>query len=98
MPQPNNGNIFAQIFINKVYAQENLKINSINFDNSDSIIFLGTSGSDDETNHNITKKVLTEPDRIFFDIENAVTTFPNSTFELKNSRLTKGNRRRLTKL
>ena len=89
MPQSNNGNIFASFFINKVYAQENLKINSINFDNSDSIIFLGTSGSDDEVNHNITKKVLTEPDRIFFDIENAVTTFPNSTFELKNSRLTK---------
>lgn len=89
MPQPNNGSIFAQIFINKVYAQENLKVNNINFDNSDSIIFLGTSGSDDETNHKITKKVLTEPDRIFFDIENAVTTFPNSTFELKNSRLTK---------
>ena len=89
MPQPSNGNVFAPFFINKVYAQENLKINSINFDNSDSIIFLGTSGSDDESSHNITKKVLTEPDRIFFDIENAIITFPNSTFELKNSRLTK---------
>ena len=89
MPQPNNGNVFVHFFINKVYAQESLKVNSINFDNSDSIIFLGTSGSDDENSHNITKKVLTEPDRIFFDIENAVTTFPNSTFELKNSRLTK---------
>lgn len=66
-----------------------LKINSINFDNSDSIIFLGTSAPDDFNNIRITKKVLSEPDRIFFDIENAIITFPNSTFELKNSRLTK---------
>ncbi len=64
------------------------KINSINFDNSDSIIFLGTSGSNDG-DFKITKKVLTEPDRVFFDIENAVITFPNSTYELKNSRLSK---------
>ena len=88
MPQSNNGNNFASIFINKVYAQESLKVNSINFDNSDSIIFLGTSGND-ESELKITKKVLSEPDRVFFDIENAIITFPNSTFELKNSRLTK---------
>ena len=88
MPQNNNGNSFASFFINKSFAQENLKVNSINFDNSDSIIFLGTSGND-ENELKITKKVLSEPDRVFFDIENAVITFPNSTFELKNSRLTK---------
>ncbi len=88
MPQTNNGNSFVSNFINKAYAQENLKVNSINFDNSDSIIFLGTSGND-ENELKITKKVLSEPDRVFFDIENAIITFPNSTFELKNSRLTK---------
>lgn len=67
-----------------------LKINSINFDNSDSIIFLGTSGGNENSDGlKITKKILSEPDRVFFDIENAVITFPNSTFELKNSRLTK---------
>ena len=88
MPQTNNGNTFVSNFINKVHAQENLKVNSINFDNSDSIIFLGTSGND-ENELKITKKVLSEPDRVFFDIENAIITFPNSTFELKNSRLTK---------
>lgn len=88
MPKSDNG-IFMTYFLNeKAYAQENLKINSINFDNSDSIIFLGTSGSEEET-LNITKKVLSEPDRVFFDIDNAVITFPNSTFELRNSRLTK---------
>ena len=66
-----------------------LKVNSINFDNSDSIIFLGTSAPDDFNDIRITKKVLSEPNRIFFDIENAIITFSNSTFELKNSRLTK---------
>lgn len=87
MPQTNSDNDFASIFTNKAFAQEYLKINSINFDNSDSIIFLGTSGSEEDLK--ITKKVLSDPDRVFFDIENAVITFPNSTFELKNSRLTK---------
>ncbi len=88
MPFSNNGNPFECLFVNKAFAQETLKINSINFDNSDSIIFLGTSGSEENASK-ITKKVLSEPDRVFFDIENAIITFPNSTFELKNSRLTK---------
>ncbi len=64
-----------------------MKINSINFDNSDSIIFLGTSIADEEHVPQITKKTLTDPDRVYFDIENAVITFSDSTFELKNSRL-----------
>ena len=88
MPQNSNGSVLTSFFTNKAFAQENLKVNSINFDNSDSIIFLGTSGNE-EQDFKITKKVLSEPDRVFFDIENAVITFPNSTFELKNSRLSK---------
>ena len=81
----------ANIFQTKVFAEDapTLKVNSINFDNSDSIIFLGTSGNEETTDFKITKKVLTEPDRIFFDIENAIITFPNSTYEIKNSKLTK---------
>ena len=51
--------------------QTTLKVNSINFDNSDSIIFLGTSGSDNNSEIKITKQALTDPDRIFFDIENS---------------------------
>ncbi len=75
-------------FVPKVFAAEDsLKINSINFDNSDSIIFLGTSGKEDLENVNIKKQVLTDPDRVFFDIENAVITFSNSTYDLKNSKL-----------
>ena len=77
----------AEDIIPAAKKQNTLKVNSINFDNSDSIIFLGTSGGDNNTDIKITKKSLTEPNRIFFDIENAVITFPNSTYEIKNSRL-----------
>ena len=77
----------AEDIIPVAQKQTTLKVNSINFDNSDSIIFLGTSGGDSNSEIKITKKALTEPDRIFFDIENAVITFPNSTYEIKNSRL-----------
>ncbi len=79
---------YAEDIIPVAQRESTIKINSINFDNSDSIIFLGTSGSDETTDIKITKKILTEPDRVFFDIENAVITFPNSTYEIKNSRLT----------
>ncbi len=71
------------------YAQESLKINSINFDNSDSIIFLGTSGNAPNEKITVKKSILTNPDRTFFDIENAVITFPNSTYTFQNSRLQK---------
>ncbi len=96
---PNTDNIGISNFLSlKSYAQENIKINSINFDNSDSIIFLGTSTNiaNQEPNSisieptellKINKKILSDPDRVFFDIENAIITFPNSTYELKNSKL-----------
>lgn len=71
----------------RAHAEEVMKINSINFDNSDSIIFLGTSATEEGDIPKITKKTLTDPDRVYFDIENAVITFTDSTFELKNSRL-----------
>lgn len=87
MPQNIVGSSCCGFLIQRVYAEDALKINSINFDNSDSIIFLGTSGFQEPADIKITKKVLTEPDRVFFDIENAVITFKNSTYELKNSRL-----------
>ncbi len=81
-------NVYAEDIIPVAKKENTIKINSINFDNSDSIIFLGTSGSDDTTDIKITKQTLTEPDRVFFDIENAVITFSNSTYEIRNSKLT----------
>ncbi len=79
-------NFIAQIYP-AANAEELLKINSINFDNSDSIIFLGTFGNEELKDIKITKKILSEPDRVFFDIENAVLTFQNTSYELKNSKL-----------
>ena len=79
---------FAEDIIPVAKRETTIKINSINFDNSDSIIFLGTSGSDETADIKITKQILTEPDRVFFDIENAVITFSNSTYEIRNSKLT----------
>ncbi len=69
--------------------EESLKINNINFDNSDSIIFLGTSGNISLEDIKISRNTLKEPDRIFFDIENAVITFPNASYSFQNSRLQK---------
>ena len=82
-----NHKAIAEDIIPVAQKQTTLKVNSINFDNSDYIIFLGTSGVENNSEIKITKQALTEPDRIFFDIENAVITFPNSTYEIKNSRL-----------
>ena len=79
---------YAEDIIPVAQKETTIKVNSINFDNSDSIIFLGTSANDGITDIKITKKTLTDPDRVFFDIENAVITFPNTTYEIKNSRLT----------
>ena len=79
--------IFCLLPLNCAQAEGLLKINSINFDNSDSIIFLGTSQTEELTDFNITKQLLSSPDRVFFDINNAVLTIPNSTYQLKNSKL-----------
>lgn len=75
-------------FVSTAQAQEFLKINNINFDNSDSIIFLGTSGLSNTTPLSIEKGKLSNPDRIYFDIQNAAITKRNINFEFKNSVLT----------
>ena len=64
-------------------AEEILKISSINFDNSDNIIFLNSVSK--VMYINVKSMKLTNPDRISFDIDNAVLTFPNSSWSFKNS-------------
>jgi len=78
-------NIFNKIFVNTAQAEEVLKIKSINFDNSDSMIFLGTVPSSQAVNSVINKGKLLNPERVYFDIENTILAKPNSTYELKNS-------------
>ena len=74
--------LFLNLFIS-ANAEEVTKINSINFDNSDNIIFLGTSTKAQYINVNMLK--LSKPDRLVFDIEDAVLTKPNSSWTFKNS-------------
>lgn len=74
-------------FINTAKAQNLIKINSINFDNSDSVIFLGTSGIDNTYPIVVEKGKLSNPERLFFDVKNALYTSKNHNFILKNSKL-----------
>lgn len=69
---------------NVVNAEEIVKINNVNFDNSDSVIFIGTSAGA-SSSLEIQKGKLSNPDRIFLDIKNAVYTQNKSNFILKNS-------------
>ena len=75
--------IFIINLFNVASAEETVKINSINFDNSDNIIFLAAST---KTMYiNVKSMKLSNPDRIAFDIENSVLTRPNSSWTFKNS-------------
>lgn len=71
---------------NFVSAEEVLKINSINFDNSDNMIFLTAASK--VMYINVKSMKLSNPNRISFDIENAILTKPNSSWSLKNSDIT----------
>ena len=75
--------IFIINFFNIAQGEELLKIKSINFDNSDNIIFLTASNKVQYINVKTMK--LSNPDRIAFDIENAILTKPNSGWTFKNS-------------
>ncbi len=75
--------IFITTLFSSVQAEEALKINSINFDNSDNIIFLTSVNKVQYIN--VKSMKLSNPDRISFDINNAILTRPNSSWTLKNS-------------
>lgn len=77
--------IFLINLFSLAQAEEVLKINSITFDNSDNMIFLGSSSK--VMYINVKSMKLTNPDRISFDIDNAVLTRPNSSWTFKNSDL-----------
>lgn len=78
-------NILNQILTSPAQAEEVLKIKSINFDNSDAMIFLGTVPCPNAENITITKGKLSNPERVYFDIQNSILARPNVTYELKNS-------------
>ena len=65
---------------------EPVKINTINFDNSDNMIFIGSLSSPNQP-MNIKTFKLTNPNRFGIDIENAILTRPNSSWSFKNSKI-----------
>lgn len=75
--------IFITSLFHTVLAEDSLKITSINFDNSDNIIFLTASNSVQYIN--VKSMKLTDPDRICFDIDNAIITQANKSWTFKNS-------------
>ncbi len=62
-----------------------MKVNDITFDSSDSVIFIATSGSGG--NVQIKKASLANPNRIFIDIQNAVLTKKQSSYDFTNGKL-----------
>lgn len=75
--------IFIFLCIQPVFAA--MKVNDITFDSSDSVIFIATSGSGG--NVNIKKGILSNPDRIFIDIQDSVLTRKQGAYEFKNGKL-----------
>ena len=75
--------IFITTLFCSVHAEESLKITSINFDNSDNIIFLTAANKVQYIN--VKSMKLSNPDRISFDIDNAILTQPNASWTFKNS-------------
>ncbi len=63
-----------------------VKINTINFDNSDNMIFIGSLSGPNEI-MNIKTFKLSNPNRFGIDIENAILTRPNSSWSFKNSKI-----------
>ena len=78
--------IFITTLFSSVHAEEALKINSIHFDNSDNVIFLSSVNKVQYINLKSMK--LSNPDRISIDIDNAILTRPNSSWDFKNSAIT----------
>lgn len=77
--------IFIINLFNVVSAEEILKINSINFDNSDNIVFITAASKVQYIN--VKSMKLSNPDRISFDINDAVWTKPNASWTFKNSEI-----------
>lgn len=76
--------IFLCLSFQIAYADV-MKVNDITFDSSDSVIFIATSGSNG--NVNIKKGILSNPDRIFIDIQDAVLTRKQGAYDFKNGKL-----------
>lgn len=78
--------MFFLLSIGNVNAQT-IKINNVNFDASDSFMFLSTSSSNSDYKYSLSGTKLQNPDRMYFDIKDAIWTQPNNSYILKNSKI-----------
>ncbi len=67
-----------------VQAEDVLKINSVHFDNSDKLIFISASAPDGGK-MDIKTNTLKQPNRVYFDIENAILTGSKRDFVFERS-------------
>ena len=67
-----------------VQAEDVLKINSVHFDNSDKLIFISASAPDGGK-RDIKTNTLKQPNRVYFDIENAILTGSKRDFVFERS-------------
>lgn len=77
--------IIVCLCLQTVYASV-IKVNDVVFDSSDSVIFISTSNTS-ENSVKIKKGFLQNPDRMFFDIENAVLTRQQGSFDFTYGKL-----------
>lgn len=68
-------------------ALADVKINNVNFDISNAFMFLSTSNYTSEQ-PDISSTTLANPNRVFFDIKNAILTRPNETWYFRGSNIT----------
>ena len=69
-----------------VNAQDVLKIDSVHFDNSDKLIFISAQAPDGGK-RDIKTKTLEQPNRVYFDIENAILTGSKRNYVFERSPL-----------
>lgn len=72
-------------YTNKGFAQEAYKFTSVNMDNSAK--FLIISSKQDLSGLSLKQQQLTNPNRLFVDLDDAVLTTPKQSFLLKNNHL-----------
>ena len=78
--------IVVNLLCSSAFAQNIVKINTVNFDNSDNMIFIGTLNTPN-TPVSVKTGKLSNPNRLYFDIENAILTHPGTSWSFKNSKL-----------
>jgi len=73
---------FCLLSINASFCNPT-KISDLKFDNSDKIFFINSIGANNVPE--VTRGILTNPDRVYFDIKDSQLITPSVTYTLSNS-------------